>query len=61
MNVSIDYPIALEASRVAARIYAAAVADYRAGRIGDVEYLAARKANDTAAAAFDAAFAAEVL
>lgn len=53
------YEHALNASREAERVFAQVTADYRAKKIGDDAYLAARKIRDDAARVFDVAFAAE--
>jgi len=55
-----EYSIALEASRTACAKYAATLADYRSGKVGDAEYLAARVEFLESEKAFDAAFAKEV-
>lgn len=52
-----EYAAALEAARAAARTFAAVTADYRARKIGDAEYLAARAVSKAADEAFDVAFA----
>lgn len=49
---------AYEASRPAVKAYLKAAGQYRAGEIGDAEFLAARKAKDAACATYDAAEAA---
>lgn len=54
-----EYLAALETAREASRVFAKAQADYRARRIGDREFLAARAVYDESDRAFDAAFAAE--
>ncbi len=58
--LSPEYLAALDASREASRAFANVTADYRARRIGDAEFLAARKVHADACAAFDRAFDAEV-
>ena len=57
MTATAEYAAALEAARAAARAFAAVTADYRARKIGDAEYLAARKIAKEADDAFDVAFA----
>lgn len=57
--ISKEYAAALLASREAAAKYRAACDDYRARRIGDAEFLAAKDLDAKATAAFDAAFAKE--
>lgn len=54
-----EYAAELEAMRAAEKTYAEVLAQYRAMKIGDDEFLAARKVRDAAAARFDVAFAAE--
>jgi len=58
-NYSAEYAKALELSRVASGAYRIAAAAYRAGMIGDEEYLKARAIFEKANAAFDVAFEAE--
>jgi hypothetical protein len=53
------YEAALEESRKAARKFMAVQADYRARKIGDAEYLAARAEYEASEKAFDAAYAKE--
>jgi hypothetical protein len=54
-----DYEAAIKKHNVASTAFRAAQDDYRARRIGDAEYLAARKAFNDASAEFDVAFAKE--
>ena len=54
-----EYAIALAAHNAASKIFTAVTLAYRARTIGDVEFIAARKAFDAATEIFDAAFAAE--
>lgn len=58
-NLSPAYLAAIAANDAAQAAYAAVVAQYRAGTIGDAEYLKARAALKVANDAFDAAFSAE--
>lgn len=51
-----DYAAALEAARAAARVYREAQTAYRARKIGDAEYLAARAAWEASDKAFDDAY-----
>jgi hypothetical protein len=53
------YEAALEASRKASREFAIVVADYRARKVGDAEFLAAKAKHDEANKVFDAAYAKE--
>lgn len=53
------YLAAYRASGDASRAFALAQAAYRSRRIGDAEYLAARKVHAEAQAAFDVAYLAE--
>jgi hypothetical protein len=57
--VSADYELALNAVREATRKYKAVCQSYRAGEIGDDEFLAARSEYKEAEKVFDAAFAKE--
>jgi hypothetical protein len=59
MILSPEYEDALEASRVASRIYDKAAAKYRAMEIGDDEFGKAQVALKAANAIFDVAFFAE--
>lgn len=59
MDMSNEYAVALEAGRAAATKYMKALADYRALKIGDGEYLAARAESQAAAKAFEEAYAKE--
>lgn len=54
-----NYATALEKSRAASRVFAQAQADYRAQRIGDAEFLAARAVHNEASRKFDVAFTRE--
>jgi hypothetical protein len=56
MGTSIEYSEALERSREASRAFRMVTQDYRARRIGDREYLAARHAHGLAMAEFDLAW-----
>jgi len=58
-TMSTEYAAALEASGEAVRAYRAASEAYRAKRIGDDEFIAARRIYNASSAAFDAAFADE--
>lgn len=53
-----EYENALAAANAASATFAKVAADYRAMKIGDAEFLAARAVYDAANAAFDVAFAA---
>lgn len=53
------YETARETANKAGRVFAKAQADYRARKIGDAEFLAAKKVHDEAQRAFDKAFAEE--
>lgn len=57
MMTELDYSIALDALRKAAKLFATAQDDYRARRIDDAAFLAARAAFEASQQAFDAAFA----
>lgn len=57
--MSKEYEAALESAREASQRFARVQQDYRARRIGDEEYLAARADWDHSQVAFDAAFAKE--
>lgn len=57
--MSNEYRTAYELHNAACRVFTAAQNDYRSGKIGDSEYLAARKAFDAATMLFDVAYAAE--
>lgn len=57
--ISAEYAKALEESRAASAIFREAQLAYRSRKIGDAEFLAARKIYDASEAAFDAAYAAE--
>jgi hypothetical protein len=57
--MSKEYELALEASRKASREFAAAQTAYRARKIDDREFLAAKAKHDEACKAFDAAYAKE--
>ena len=50
------YEDALNTANAASAVYALAAADYRNMKIGDAEYLAARKVHENAKMAFDIAF-----
>lgn len=50
------YIAAIDAHNVAMRAYRSAVEAYRAGTLGEGDYLRARTARDAAHAAFDAAY-----
>jgi hypothetical protein len=52
-----EYAAALEASRVAYRKFDAVRNDYRALKVGDAEFLAAKAEYEESEKAFDAAFA----
>ena len=52
-----EYETAVEAARAASAIFRKAQEDYRARRIGDAEYLAARLAFKRSEVAFDEAYA----
>jgi len=54
-----EYGRALESSNAAVREFTKAQDDYRARRISDQEFIAARRKNDAAQEVFDAAFVAE--
>jgi len=57
--MSKQYEAALEASRAAYTKFDAVRRNYRAQKIGDAEFLAAKREYDAAFADFDAAYAAE--
>jgi hypothetical protein len=59
--MSKEYAAALEAHNLASKAFNAVRDDYRAGKVGDAEFLAARNAFHAATAIYDAAFTAEVL
>lgn len=61
MAPTAEYLAALEVARLASQAYVKAQLAYRARKIGDVEFLAARKAHDVARDAFDAAFDKELI
>lgn len=52
-----SYQEALDKSLRAEKVYSEAVASYRARKIGDAEFVAARKVRDAVSAEFDAAYA----
>lgn len=54
-----EYRAAYEAHNTARQAFSVAQASYRAMKIGDAEYLSARKVFDDATKIFDAAFASE--
>jgi hypothetical protein len=54
-----EYAKALEDHSAAFRKFDAVRADYRARKVGDDEFLAAKKEYDAATAAYDAAYAKE--
>ena len=56
---SAEYLKALDASRIASKKFSVVTAAYRARKIGDAEYLAARREHDAAMEAFDLAYAKE--
>ncbi len=58
-NASPEYLAALETSNIAIRAYDVAVKAYRAGKMDDKTYLAARKVYNESVKAFDLAFALE--
>ena len=58
-NASQEYQRALERSNAAGKVFSKVQADYRAQRIGDEEYLAARRVYQAAQQEFDAAYARE--
>lgn len=55
MTATTEYEVTLETARAAARAFSAAQKAYRAGEIGDSEFLAAKAAYDASDAAFDVA------
>jgi hypothetical protein len=57
--MSNEYAAALEAHNVAFRKFDAVRTAYRACKVGDAEFLAAKKEYDAATEAFDAAYAKE--
>ncbi len=59
MENSAEYTAAIEAHNVALRVYQVAVTEYRALRMNDADFLAARKVKAAADAVFDEAFAKE--
>lgn len=60
MNVmSNEYAEALNAHNAAFSKFAAVRADYRASKVGDAEFLAAKKEFDAATTVYDAAFSKE--
>ena len=57
--MTIEYELALNAANAASAKFRAAQDAYRACKIGDTEFLAARAEFDRSTAAFDAAYAKE--
>ena len=58
METSNEYRAAIESHNVALRAFQKVRDAYRAMKVGDAEFLAARAAKEVADAAFDVAFAA---